>query len=229
MATLIVTQDLAAMVGAPIEVSIGLGQLGLLAIPVAVVLGRHLPLDMLGLRRTDLRYFGAAVLIGVSAWYLNMHLAGLLALPEGEVDRFARQLEEPALPVALLTIALAPAICEEIVFRGVLTRGLATRFQPWAAVAIGATLFSLYHKPIQMPATLTLGLVFGALTLRARSVVPSMLAHFLNNTIALVVSRGDVPEVAGWLARNPVPAMIGSGVATAAGIVLFALPDRGRP
>lgn len=227
MASLIATAVLAIALGAPIEIAIGLGQLGLVAVPVIAMLGWGHPRAILGIRRATGRDYGAALLIGVSAWYLNMHLVELMALPEGEVERFAMMLDAPSLPVALLAIGLAPAICEEIVFRGVLTRGLATRFRPEPAVVIAAAMFSLYHiKPIQMPSTFTLGLLFGALTLRARSVVPAMVAHFLNNAIALVVSRGEVPEVAEWLAGHPVHAMIGASTLCAGGLVLIALPRR---
>jgi len=226
VATLLVTSVIALALGARIELAIAVGQLGLVIVPVAAMIGQGQPSAVLGLRRTDARHFGAAALIGVSAWYLNMHLVDLLSLPEGDALKFAQLLEEPSLPLALLTIGLAPAICEEIVFRGVLTRGLATRFHPWAAVVIAAAIFALYHvKPIQMPSTFTLGLVFGALTLRSRSAVPAMLAHFLNNACALVVSRGDVPGLASWIADHGVISVIGAAVMTIGGCVLFAWPD----
>ena len=225
MASLIATAVVAIAVGAPIEIAIGLGQLGLVAVPVIAMLGWGHSSAILGIRRADGRDYAAALLIGASAWYLNMHLVELLSLPEGDALRFAQLLDQPSLPVALLTIGLAPAICEEIVFRGVLTRGLATRFHPAPAIVIAAVLFSLYHlKPIQMPSTFTLGLLFGALTLRARSVIPAMIAHLLNNAIALVVSRDDIPGLAGWIAGHPVIAMAGAAVTCTAGLVLIAVP-----
>jgi len=225
MASLIATAVVAIGVGAPIEIAIGIGQIGLVAVPVIAIIAWGHPRTYLGIRGASGRDYAAALLIGVSAWYLNMHLVELLSLPEGDAMRFAQLLEAPALPVALITIALLPAICEEIVFRGVLTRGLATRFRPEPAIVIAAALFSLYHlKPIQMPSTFTLGLVFGALTLRSRSVIPSMLAHLLNNAIALVVSRDEVPGLADWIAGHPGISITGAAVACAGGLVLIALP-----
>lgn len=230
MASLIATAVVAIALGAPIEIAIGVGQLGLVAVPVIAMVGWGYPRTVLGIRGAEGRDHAAAILIGLSAWYLNMHLVELFSLPEGDTVQFAQLLEEPALPVALIAIGLLPAICEEIVFRGVLLRGLATRFRPYAAVVIAAVLFSLYHlKPFQMPSTFTLGLVFGALTLRSRSVIPAMIAHFLNNAIALVVSRGDVPGLSGLIAGHPVIAMTSAALLCTAGLVLIALPRSTLP
>jgi sodium transport system permease protein len=123
--------------------------------------------------------------------------------------------------VVLLAVALAPAICEEVLFRGVLVRGLATRFFPLAAVFVGAIVFSLYHlRIVQLVPTFTLGLVLGYLAMRADSVLPGMIAHFTNNAIALVIVRGDAPPLATVFGTYPGVSLVGCGIATTMGLVL---------
>ena len=83
-------------------------------------------------------------------------------------------------------------------------RSLATRFFPPMALVMGALLFSLYHmRIVQLVPTFTLGIALGYLALRADSVLPCMLAHFVNNAIALVVTRGDAPPIARAVTEHP--------------------------
>ena len=201
-------------------------ELAFLAIPLVVMRRMGLTRQALGLRapaRFAGRYVGAAVLIGCTAWYLNMRLVELLPLPEGNLRTLADLVDQPSLPLTLLTIAVIPAICEEVMFRGVVLGALATRFVPLAAVVLSALLFSFYHlSVIQLLPTFTLGLVLGAMALRGGSVFPAMLAHFLNNALAVVVSRHEPRALVAWLDVHPTAALIACGASTAAGLALIA-------
>jgi membrane protease YdiL (CAAX protease family) len=73
---------------------------------------------------------------------------------------------------------------------------------------------------VQLLPTFTLGLVLGMLALRARSAFPGMLAHFINNALALVVARDDAPWLARAFADHPTAALVGCGGAAALGLGL---------
>src|SRR5262249_30234387 len=45
----------------------------------------------------------------------------------------------------LLVLALLPAVCKELAFRGFILSGLSRRFHPWAAVFLSAFLFALFQ------------------------------------------------------------------------------------
>lgn len=220
-ATMLVGAIVATSLGAPVMVTAVIAQALMLAVPLAVMRGSGRTLGALGLKRPlAKRYYTAAVLIGASAWYLNMRLVEALPI-RGEDTQLFELIDRPSTLVVILAVALAPAICEEVLFRGVLVRGLATRFFPLAAVLVGALVFSLYHlRIVQLVPTFSLGLVLGYLALRADSAVPGMLAHLLNNTIALLVARGDAPPIASAFGSHPHIALAGCAVASAMGLVL---------
>jgi uncharacterized protein len=89
--------------------------------------------------------------------------------------------------VGLIIIALAPAFLEELFFRGAL-QNLLTKWteKPWLAIAITSIVFSAIHFSYFgfLPRAM-LGAVLGLLFYYSKSIWPSILAHFLNNAIAV--------------------------------------------
>ena len=217
--------------GASLLVIAVVGELVLVAVPIVFVRLERGHREMLGLRRPATRFVIAALLVGCSQWYLNLVLVDALdswlrLSSETSIDRLQQVAVDPALALSLAGVALAPAICEEILFRGVLARGLATRFVPAAAVVTSAIVFSAFHlSAIQAVPTLLLGLVYGYMALAARSCIPTIIAHLVNNAVAILVAQGAVP----WFARViGYHTGISTGVAfalTTAG-VLLAIPRR---
>jgi hypothetical protein len=92
---------------------------------------------------------------------------------------------------------------------------------------VSAILFSAFHLSwVQAAPTFLLGLVYGYLALSARSCIPTMLAHLVNNSLAILVAQGAVPWLANALGYNTI---VSAGIAlamTTSGLVLAA---RGRP
>jgi sodium transport system permease protein len=163
----------------------------------------------------------AGLLIGCATWYLNMRLVELLPLPDGSTTGLQRYVIETPLALAILAIAIVPAICEELLFRGVLLRALATRFVPAATIAISAIVFAAYHLSLlQLVPTLSLGLILGLLAIRARSAIPTMLAHLLNNGIAVLIARDELPAINRWLARFPTATLVIAAGLVGGGILL---------
>lgn len=88
----------------------------------------------------------------------------------------------------LLLVVLGP-LTEEIIFRGLILRGLLGRCRPWTAIAISAALFALMHlNPAQIPVTVGLGLVLGWVYVRTRSLGLCVLGHALNNSSTFMTS-----------------------------------------
>jgi hypothetical protein len=86
----------------------------------------------------------------------------------------------PVYMVAFL--ALLPAVCEELFFRGYALSGLRGGIGKVAAVLIVALAFAINHHSIhRLFITGGLGILFGILVLRYRSIWPAMLAHLLHN------------------------------------------------
>ena len=85
-------------------------------------------------------------------------------------------------------VGLLAPVCEELVFRGAILRAL-LHWTPrhWGAIAISALLFALIHaNPAQMPHAFIIGLLLGWLYYRTDSIVPGIVYHWINNSIAYI-------------------------------------------
>lgn len=103
-----------------------------------------------------------------------------------------------------LAIVVAGPVCEEVTFRGAVEGLLLKNSSPWVAVSVSALLFGLIHmNPVQIPFAFVLGLLLGWLYYKTRSLVPSILAHILNNAtgfITMIVagnSSGTIKQTLG--------------------------------
>ncbi|HEY5952029.1 MAG TPA: type II CAAX endopeptidase family protein [Kofleriaceae bacterium] len=189
---------------------------------VIVARRRGLQLADVGLRRTPARFLVAALLIGLAAWYLTAWLVQLLH-PPGDTSKLEQFIAQTPLAITLVALTVFPAIAEELVFRGVLARSLAPRFGSAGAIVISAAGFGLYHLfPPQIVSTFALGLALAFLTLRARSIVPAMIVHVLNNTIAIVLPRDEIPAAGAFITAYPVPMFVGAIVLVGCGLGLAA-------
>ncbi|MEO7094592.1 MAG: CPBP family intramembrane glutamic endopeptidase [Polyangiales bacterium] len=208
--------------GWSVLVSLTLSGLMMLLLPLAAMRKLGLRGDALGLRRPPLVPVVAAVLIGCTAWLVNVRIVQLFPFEEGHLKTLNAVVDQPPLAVALLAIAVVPAVCEEVLFRGAVQRALATRLFPLAAVVVTAALFAGYHMSlIQLLPTFTLGILLGVLAHRADSVVPAMIAHLLNNTMAILVARRQPAVLADTLAAYPNAALVGCAIATIMGASLL--------
>jgi membrane protease YdiL (CAAX protease family) len=103
----------------------------------------------------------------------------------------------PAHPaLVLLAIGLAPAIGEELLFRGFLLQLLSLRWPGALAVLGSAAVFGAAHlDPVHGPAAFVLGAYLAALTTVAGSLRPALLCHALNNTLAVTGAAGALPAL----------------------------------
>ncbi|MBQ7968536.1 MAG: CPBP family intramembrane metalloprotease [Clostridia bacterium] len=87
--------------------------------------------------------------------------------------------------LTFVSMAITPAVVEEILFRKVILNSL-TPYGKKFAILTSAILFSLMHcNPSQFLHAFLAGLFFGWLAIKTGSVLPSMIIHFLNNALAV--------------------------------------------
>jgi membrane protease YdiL (CAAX protease family) len=160
---------------------------------------------------------GFGVAAGLAAMVAGAGLHGLTraALPQTLLELFdvrrALALERWNPGLLLLAVAIVPATCEELAFRGGLQSGLAGRRSPRRAIALSSLVFALYHlDPVRFPGVLLLGVVYGWLTWATGSIWPSMLAHALNNGLAVVglLARPGADPAGDELVARPVDAAL---------------------
>ncbi len=89
--------------------------------------------------------------------------------------------------VSILLIAVTPGICEEIMFRGVIFSAY-ERIGAKKAIIITGLLFGLFHFDIQnILGPAFLGILFAYMVYKTNSIYVSMIAHAVNNSIALIL------------------------------------------
>lgn len=88
---------------------------------------------------------------------------------------------------SVLAVVIAGPIFEELLFRGIILRGLLARMAPGRAVVVSSLVFGIAHLDIHQVVTATLiGLPLGWLYVKFRSAVPGMFLHAAVNALAVI-------------------------------------------
>lgn len=129
----------------------------------------------------------------VAAGSILQELLALLGVPiTGAFEQFSRvvgALSPGMLLPAVLVIGVLVPIGEELFFRGYVQSRLCRRWGTWPGILAAALFFGLAHFDwIQSPSAVVAGLYLGWLAQRTGSVVPAVVAHAVNNTIAVVIT-----------------------------------------
>ena len=109
------------------------------------------------------------------------------ALPDTAGDTLQKIISTPG---GYFVIALLAPVVEEVVFRGAILRALLSSMQSkWGAICISAALFALIHfNPAQTPHAFLMGWLMGWLYMRTGSIVPGVVFHWANNTVAYLMT-----------------------------------------
>ncbi|MBH9576271.1 CPBP family intramembrane glutamic endopeptidase [Inhella proteolytica] len=180
--------------------------------PLAMVLGNGLlflglmPLARLGYRQLFHASKASPWVIGLLTLPQLLMITPLLALLLGQLGEFLMEL----LPVSaaeqagfelmmdgsltsLVAVCLLAPVLEEMLFRGVVLRGMLTRYPRGQAIAASALLFGLMHLNVyQFVIGSLLGLLLGWLYERTRSLIPCIGLHAAYNSwLTLLAARAD--------------------------------------
>jgi len=170
----------------------------------------------------------AAILMGGSAWLLVLtlveHTLGRLLPLHDMAEEMRRTLMSVPRPLAydLLLIAVSPAICEELLFRGAILSGLRSGLRSrWSAAICCGLLFGLFHlQLVQMLPAALLGVMLSWLVIASGSIIPAMIFHFLNNAAAVLLTRFGWDDAVGLSTRTGRIALAVAALAFVAGLLL---------
>ncbi|MBI3469569.1 MAG: CPBP family intramembrane metalloprotease, partial [Planctomycetes bacterium] len=172
----------------------------------------------LSLRRPKWLDIGAALLLAV-AWHpLAMTLAEWVnrLYPVSEqnlamLDELFKADKGPSIWVKLLVMALLPAVCEEIAFRGFILAGFRHLGRKRLAIFLSAFVFGVVHGWLQQSIVATVtGCVLGYVVVQTGSILPAMLIHFVNNALVVGLAEFDFKQIAshpvgGWFVGDAQP------------------------
>ena len=155
----------------------------------------------LGLRLPSARYLAAALFLGLTAWYPASLLASLFQSPGSSeaAQQLASQLfpEDASFLWVFFVVAVTPAVCEELLVRGVILRAFERQFRVRTVAIATGVMFGAFHMSVSKFVPLTaMGVMMGYLALRSGSLLPGVLFHLLNNGMAVVLSLSP-PNIPG--------------------------------
>jgi sodium transport system permease protein len=229
-----------ARAGAGVRTTIVLAEVALMT-PALVIasLGTVTPGEVLGFRAVRGRTLLLSVLCGGALWVAS---AGVVQTQTWiwpappEVFEFFDKMGAELGPSGGMTtlanvgaLAVAPAIAEEIVFRGILLGALVRAGSTPFAIVAGAAAFAVIHvepASYRMPFALLLGIALGVLRVRTGSVLPGIVAHAALNSVTLILAPWlDAPTDAATMPLAGALALLLGGGAVAA-VLMRLMPRR---
>ncbi len=98
--------------------------------------------------------------------------------------------DDTAILLVLFHIAVVPAVCEEILFRGYVLRSFQESWGYIVAIIVSGIIFGAFHLQLAHLLPLAaIGILLGYLTWASESIIPAMAAHFLNNAGSVFLVR----------------------------------------
>ena len=179
------------------------------AIPAAITHWIRVPaIEAFGLRRFHVSTLIGAVLLGCTMWtiayqvliFSKAPLQWLEMLNNAKLRELAERLtSETPLFIRLATLAIIPAVCEELFFRGFLISTLMKDRRQWIRpLLISTFVFAAFHVIVdqsltleRFPATFLLGLVLCGIRISSGSIVPGIVMHALSNGLLLSLKELD--------------------------------------
>jgi sodium transport system permease protein len=152
-------------------------------------------------------------------------------------DLFVSSEARIGVPALIFMVALSPAICEELLFRGIALSAYRRRLPAWAVVLIIGTLFGAVHLTIyKFFITALSGMFLTWLVIRSRSIYCSMAAHFVVNATSILIATKTLPGFVlqrvdvGVIEKSGVPLalLVPSAIAFVAGLALIWSATGGR-
>jgi membrane protease YdiL (CAAX protease family) len=137
------------------------------------------------------------IAVGIGGWFIAVLIALILEMliPYEVPEWFTRMLTPTsALDLAYFMILTWVLIgpCEELFFRGFIQGTFTAWKGPVAGLIAGSILFGLAHFDptlwFRTIPTALLGLIYGVLYARGKSIIPVAVAHSINDTIGFVLA-----------------------------------------
>ena len=189
----------------------------------SVLMLRHYNLnvrEVLGIRRLPWQIWAAVItavpasqVVAVAFFRI---VSAFIPTPTDLLRELGKQVTPAGMPLwqTYVFMALLPAFCEELAFRGLLLHGLRHRFHPVVRCLVVGVVFGVFHYSLfRIAPTALLGVILTAIALMTSSILPGLLFHLANNSLAIWLgTTGASTNRYGW-----------ETYATAAGVFLLSM------
>jgi len=182
---------------APLQTNLGIAglvitEVAFLAIAVVYCLIRKVKLkEVFPIKKVKIREIIGCIFLTLGAFPLSIISVAVTALifpasaaEVGELTSFIYG--DLNYPMAVLIVALLPAICEEAMHRGAILSNFRSIKYDWIIVLIMGLLFGINHVSIlRFGSTMILGMVLSYVVVKKNNIILSMIIHFTNNLISV--------------------------------------------
>ena len=113
----------------------------------------------------------------------------IIAVWLGLENNFQREIEQMLdSGTGIISIAIIGPVLEELLFRGAIQGTLLHFFnKPWVAIVVASLLFGAIHgNPVQIFYATCMGIGFGWIYYRTGSLLPAIVGHIVNNSLAVI-------------------------------------------
>ncbi len=221
--------------GSVLEMKYGFGgifgiQMIIFVLPLLYVLyTKRSILQTYSFRKTKFMNFVAALFMGCGAMLIGSILTSFVSMlfpTEAEMvsSGLMNELMSDNELLTFAVVALTPAVCEEMLFRGFLFSAFRGRYKIVVSVLLTAVIFGVYHMSIvRFFTTALLGAALAVIVYYSDSIFPAMMMHAINNGIAVLqMYHPDTMENIFPLFAVEEPGIMESIVVSTMGILLLA-------
>ncbi len=150
------------------------------------------PKEIFPFKMPRLRPFFASLLTWLSAYALTtaVTLLSMYFFPQlyQVSNAIGSLITELPFGLSFFIVAIMPAICEEMLFRGFIFSSF-KRLKPVWAVLLCGLLFGVFHlDPLRTLPTALLGIGFGYMLIKTDNLIYPVLFHFINNALSTIAS-----------------------------------------
>jgi membrane protease YdiL (CAAX protease family) len=135
---------------------------------------------------------GAFYMIGSELWARVVDAIPFLSVMDeaNAMEMIGQFADKMSLPVMLLLVAVAPAIAEELIFRGLIGRGLIARWGMVGGIVLTSLFFACVHlHPAHAVGVFPLGIAMHIVYVTTRSFWAPVMLHFANNAMASLAAK----------------------------------------
>lgn len=166
--------------------------------------------------------------LSLTLGYLQRHLLGDPQEASSQMEQMLRPLLDGPVWITLLVLAVLPAVCEEILFRGLVLQGSRRALGDGGAVLLSAASFALLHNLgdtgfHRFFPQFALGALLAVAVIRTGSLWPAILAHGIHNGVLVAIVKAP-----GEAAAGPEPSMLLWSIPAAAILIALSLLAGGR-
>ena len=195
-----VVMALFIFVCAPLQQNLGIPgliitELGFLALAVIYCLIRRVKIkEVFPVKKVKAREIFGCILLVLGTFPVSLMLVAITAIvfpaSKSEITDLSSFIYGNLnFPLAVLIVALLPAICEEAIHRGAILSNFRGLKHDWVIVLIMGLFFGINHMSVlRFLTTMTLGLILSYVVVKKNNIILSMIMHFTNNMISVCIT-----------------------------------------